>query len=178
MGFGFNLFVAFIVFPLTLFLSILWIFTRKKIFIKVIAVVWISIISLVIFASVMNILFSNKNIERDDLYGDYIIDRSKFPGKQADWQYSHFRFRITKENKFTFYLTEGNKITKTHTGTVSFLESYARPRLVLHVNTPIYHIIADNPTLYYTGSSFYYVFNSPKFGNVFFVKGEWKPLDQ
>ncbi|GGF21443.1 hypothetical protein GCM10011383_36370 [Hymenobacter cavernae] len=127
---------------------------------------------------ITKVLFGNRNIERDDLYGEYIIDRSKFPGRQADWQYNHFRFQITRDDKFYFYLMEEGKVVKVYTGAVSFLEDYVRPRLVLQINTPTYHIIEDNPTLYYTGSSFYYVFNSPKFGNVFFVKGDWKPIDE
>jgi len=178
MGFGFNLFFAFVLLPLTLVSGLLWLFTRKKIFAQFICAIWVLIVSLIVLVIIMQTLFGDKNIERDDLYGEYIIDRSEFPGKQADWQYNHFRFRITRENKLYFYLLEDGKIVKVYTGTVSFLENYVRPRLVLQVIEPTHHIIEDNPTLYYTGSSFYYVFNSPKFGNVFFVKGEWEPIDK
>ncbi|QRR00195.1 hypothetical protein [Dyadobacter sandarakinus] len=41
---------------------------------------------------------------------------------------------------------------------------------------PTHHILMDNPTTYRETWSFYLVFDSPKFGNVFFTKGDWEPL--
>ncbi len=42
---------------------------------------------------------------------------------------------------------------------------------------PTHHIMASNPTIYRSFKSFYLVFNSSKFNNVFFKKGTWKPLE-
>jgi hypothetical protein len=138
------------------------------------ALIWMGIFGLILLVTIIHFLTGKKELERDDIYGEYIIDRSKFPGKQADWQYNHFRFEITKQNEFLFHLTDKEKILKTYKGKVTFLEAYSRPRIVLQVDTPGHHIIEDRPTLFRTVWSFYYVFNSPKFGNVFFTKGQWK----
>ncbi|NRF37488.1 hypothetical protein [Pedobacter foliorum] len=42
---------------------------------------------------------------------------------------------------------------------------------------PTHHIMDGDPTIYRDTWSFYLVFNSPKFGNMFFKKGAWEPLD-
>ena len=41
---------------------------------------------------------------------------------------------------------------------------------------PNHHILIENPTTYRQVWNFYLVFNSKKFNNVFFKKGNWKPL--
>jgi hypothetical protein len=91
--------------------------------------------------------------------------------------YDHYRFEITEKNEFIFYLIEKDKIKKTFKGTVEFLETYKQPRIIIKVSNPTYHIIEEKPTLYRTIWSFYYVFHSPKYGNVFFTKGTWKPIN-
>ena len=180
MGFGFNLFVIFILVPLTGLLLLIWLVTGKKVFGKILGLIWLGIFGLFFLGAIIIIHFfpHKRELDRDDIYGEYIIDRTKFPGKQADWQYDHFRFEITEQNEFLFHLTDKGTITKTYKGTVEFLKAYIRPRVVLHVDTPRHHIIEDKPTLYRTVSSFYYVFHSPEFGNVFFTKGQWKPIDK
>ncbi len=110
----------------------------------------------------------------DDIRGAYIIDRDQFPGKQADWQYNHFRFEITDDDRFVFYETDKEKIIHTYRGHIEYNETYKTPRIKLLFNNERHHIIADNPTLYRNTWSFYYVFHSEKFGNVFFKKGEWE----
>ncbi|MEZ4804727.1 MAG: hypothetical protein R2852_04385 [Bacteroidia bacterium] len=142
-----------------------------------IAIVWLLIIGLVLFVLTANFFTAPKSITKEDIYGEYVIDRDKYPGYQADWQYNHFRFEITKDNAFVFHETDKDKITKTYTGTVSFRESNVAPRITLHVDLPRNHIIENEPTLYRKAFSFYYVFKSPKFGNVFFTKGKWKPFE-
>ena len=178
MGFGFNLFVLLILFPLTIILPIIWIVTKKRLFGKILFFAWIPVLGLIVLTSIIHFFKDKKSIQHEDIYGDYIIDRTKFPGKQADWQYNHFRFTITKQNKFIFYLTDKSKILDTDSGSVTILDSYIHPRIVLQVKKPKHHIIDDKPTLYRTVWSFYYVFYSPKFKNVFFTKGTWEPLDK
>ncbi len=178
MGFGFNLLFALVLVPLTGVLLIIWLITRKKVFGITLGFIWLGIVGLIFLAASTRLLSGKKEVKREDIYGTYIIDRTKFPGKQADWQYDHFRFEITKQNKFIFYQTEKDKIIKTNDGTVNFLEFDNRPRIVLHVDTPRHHIIEDWPTLYRKGGTFYYVFKSPKFGNVFFTKGKWEPINK
>lgn len=176
MGFGFNLGIFFIILPLTIFLSLVWLVSRKKIFGKAILYIWIGIFSLVTLASIVKIFTDKKELDRDDIYGEYIIDRTKFSGMQSDWQYNHYRFIINEDNSIIFYETERDRILKRHKGTISFHPSYKRPRLIINIDEPRHHIIENEPTLYRTVWSFYYVFNSPEYGNVFFKKGKWEPL--
>ncbi|MBO0360532.1 hypothetical protein J0X19_21400 [Hymenobacter sp. BT186] len=180
MGFGFNLFFIFILLPLTLILVvaffITWLSTGKTIFGKILGILWLFVLSLVILSMIARASLST-DIERDDIYGEYVIDRTKFPGKQADWQYNHFRFEITERNKLFFHVTEGINVTRTYSSEVSFTTSSRNPHIILYPTIPTHHIISDNPTLYTNTSEFYYVFHSPKFGNVFFKKGEWEPIE-
>jgi len=176
MGFGFNLGIIFIILPLTIISLLLWLVSKKAIFGKTILLIWIGIFTLIVFVSVLKIFTDKKELNKNDIYGEYIIDRTKFAGKQSDWQYNHFRFEIKENNTIVFYETENDKILKTYKGTISFHPAYKRPRLIIHIDTPRHHIIEDKPTLYRTIWSFYYVFKSPKFGNIFFKKGKWENL--
>lgn len=165
-----------ILLPVIVILIIIFLVTRKNYLGYHLELLMLPVIGLM-FLFVFTKFFTDKcHVKREDIYGDYIIDREMFPGLQADWQYDHFRFNISTDNKLQFYLTEKYQILKTYNGTVSFKEVYSRPRIVLHLDTPIHHIIKFNPTLYRETFSFYYVFNSSKFENVFFRKGKWKPI--
>ena len=118
-----------------------------------------------------------------DIYGSYVVDKSKFPGKQADWQYENFRFKITKTDTLIFeYKLYENK-WKTEHIKLSYSsgyydldkEEYCNRKLQVHSDSTNHHIIKDNPTLYRKKfGNFYYVFESEKFGNVFFKKGIWE----
>ncbi|PKL80691.1 MAG: hypothetical protein CVV25_03030 [Ignavibacteriae bacterium HGW-Ignavibacteriae-4] len=177
MGFGFNLVMFFIILPLTVALLFIWLGSRKNIFGVFVLFIWVGIFSFLTLVSIVKIFTEKKDLERVDIYGEYIIDRTKFSGKQSDWQYDHYRFIIKEDNSIIFYETEKDSILKRHKGTISFHPSYKRPRLILDIDEPRHHIIENEPTLYRTVWSFYYVFNSPKYGNVFFKKGKWEPLD-
>jgi len=121
-----NLFVILILVPLTGLLLLIWLVTGKKVFGKILGLIWLGIFGLIFLVAIITIHFfpHKRELDRDDIYGEYIIDRTKFPGKQADWQYDHFRFEITKQNEFLFHLTDKGTITKTYKGTVEFLKAY------------------------------------------------------
>ena len=172
----FALFFIFIFFlAITLVLWLLKIIFKAKIFSKMIIGLWILFILLPILSSILSVFTTKKTLEKKDIYGDYIIDRSKFSGKQADWQYNHYRYTITEDNKIYFYITNKEKIIKKIEGEVEFIEHYS-PRLKIYFKEPKFHIIKDNPTLYREIWSFYYVFNSEKYNNMFFKKGTWKSI--
>jgi hypothetical protein len=154
-----------------------WLVSRKKIFGQALGCIWAGIFILVIGVSIIHFFKEQMELSREDIYGEYIIDRTKFSGKQADWQYNHYRFEITPDDKVLFHVTEGKQIVKTYTGTLEFLQAYKSPRIVLHFEKSSHHIIAENPTLYKNTSPFYYVFYSKKFNNVFFTQGKWKPIE-
>lgn len=170
--------ILLVLLPLTGILLLLWLITRKNIFGKIAGTLWLGLISLIILLYIVSIFTSKKEINKNDIYGEYVIDRNKCAGKQADWQYNHYRFKITEDNKIFFYVTENERIIKTIEGTVEIKEYYTpSPRLKINFDEPRFHIIQYNPTLYREIWSFYYVFYSDKFDNMFFTKGTWKSID-
>lgn len=178
MGFGFNLFFILILVPATGILLLAWLVSRQKAFGYILFLIWGGVVGLVVFSTVMQKVFAKKILDKDDYYGQYIIDRSYFPGKQADWQYNHFRFEIKENDSIYFYVTKGNEILETYKGAVNTLKPYHSRRLEIMMEKPTHHIVSSNPTTYRSTWSFYLVFNSPKFGNMFFKKGKWKQLSQ
>ena len=178
MGFGFNLFFILILIPLSIILLTSWVISKKKIFGKALSGIWIVVIALVLFVSIIKLIANLNELNQDDIYGEYVIDRTKYPGKQSDWQYENFRFEITKNDDILFHVTNKSKILKTYNGKIHFLEQYESPRIVLNFKNEKHHIVNENPTLYRNGKSFYYVFYSEKFGNVFFTKDKWKEINK
>lgn len=166
-----------LVVPIILILLVSWLLSGTKYFVRLIVLYSIVIATLLTVVYIIGIFTNKKEINRDDLYGSYVIDRTHYPGKQSDWQYNHFRFDITKQQQFLFYQIEKEKILRIYTGKIRFVEGYSSPRIVLQFDEPKHHILEEKPTLYRKIWSFYYTFYSKKFGNVFFTKGEWKPID-
>jgi hypothetical protein len=147
------------------------------IFFNLIKIVFSCILVFIILVKVISFLNANTKVTVGKIYGNYIIDRNKYPGKQADWQYNHYRFKITEDNKIFFYITEKENIIKTIEGKVEFTEYGHSPHLKIELEEPKFHILQENPTLYREIWSFYYVFESDKYKNVFFTKGNWKSID-
>lgn len=178
MGFGFNLVMISIVFPLTLVLLLIWIFSKKKMVGIILAVIWGGIFGLILLSICLKPFFSKMKLSLVDYHGEYVIDRDYFSGVQADWQYSHFRFVITEDDSILFHVTDSERIVKTYRGTVSTTDEhdYDSARLKLHMDEPIHHIVQNNPTTYRDVWDFYLVFNSSEYHNMFFKKGDWLPI--
>ena len=131
---------------------------------------------LVVYVFIREYFTGKMGVDRSDIYGSYVIDRSKFPGRNAEWQYRRYRFEIIEPDVFKFYKTYDGKVTKTYTGKVEFTLDN-RPHIILHMQYPdgdTCHVLRENPTLYREPFSFYYVFESPLYGNMFFTKGKYK----
>ena len=173
MAFFFSLFILF---PLTGIMIFVWWRTNNKIFGKIIGYFWLCIIALIIFSLTMEKLTAKKELKKKDYYGQYIIDRDFFPGKQADWQYETFRFEIKNNDKIYFYVTNNDKILKTFSGTISTKAPYGSERLQISMEQPTIHVLETNPTVYRSARSFYLVFHSDKFNNMYFKKGNWEPI--
>lgn len=156
---------------------ILWIITEKSIFGLTLLGIGGLIILLLIVASITRPLFEKIELKKNDFYGDYVVNRDYFKGKQADWQYNHFRLEIKSNDSILFYVTEKDKIIKTYKGTIATVKPYNSERLILKMEKPTYHIISNSPTIYRSTWSFYLVFHSDRFNNVFFKKGNWKLID-
>lgn len=170
MGFGFNLFFIFILIPGTFILLLLGIATRKSIFGYLLGLMWSGVIAIILLSLLLRPFTTPKKVTTEKIYGEYIIDRTKFPGPQADWQYDNFKFSITKTNLLLFSYKRGDGNFTTDTIPVDFLDQYYSHRLIIGKDKKRHHIIQDNPTLYRKTWSFYYVFYSEQYGNMFFTK--------
>ena len=81
MGFGFNLFFALFLLPLTVILLVIWALTRRVFFGKALGIIWLFIFALILFSVVTRPLSEKKVLIQEDYYGEYVIDRSYFAGK-------------------------------------------------------------------------------------------------
>jgi hypothetical protein len=180
MGFGFNLFFIFILAPLTVILLVSWLLTRKRIFGKTLGLIWLGIFGLVFLSGIAQWLTAKPNLVKKDYYGEYIVNRNYFPGKQADWQYNNFIFEIKENDSIYFHVTDKERVLKTYRGTITTTGPgrYSSERLIINMEQPTHHIMISNPTTYRSPWSFYLVFYSTNFNDVYFRKGQWKPLDK
>lgn len=176
MGFGFNLFLIFILIPLIGILLILFGITKNKFFGKSIGFIIIGILSLMVISGISQWIKSKKVLTKEDYYGEYIINRDFFKGKQSDWQYENYRFKITEKDSILFFVMQQGKVLKTYKGKIKTVNPYGSERIVIEMEKPTIHILETNPTIYRSSCDFYLVFNSAKFKNMYFKKGEWKPL--
>lgn len=170
-------FILFIIIVLTIILALLWLFTKKKIFGEAIGYLGYGVIVLVALGLVINFCENGKRVKRSDYTGQYVINRKFYAGKQADWQYEHFRFEIKSDDAIEFHVTEKDRIVKTYYGTVSTSHYDRTERLIINMNQPTHHIMSSNPTLYRGVWNFILVFQSPKFRNVCFKKAQWTPIE-
>lgn len=175
MGFGFALFAIFILIPLTVVLLSAWLWQGSPLWGLLLKITWLCLIGLMLFSWASRWLTAPKVLEKEDYYGTYVVDRSRFPGLQADWQYDHFRFEITEQDSLFFYVTDRTSVLKVYRGSIRTVSPSGSARLILEAGQPVHHILASTPTTYRSAWGFYLVFRSPKFGNVFFKKGKWQP---
>lgn len=135
------------------------------------------VFSLVTILCVLKLFTTKMKLSENKIYGEYVIDIHKCAGKQAEWQYNNYRFEIKKDNKIYFYVTKKERIVKTIIKDIKFNNGHCSPLLDLDLKNNDFHILKENPTLYREIWTFYYVFHSEKFGNMFFKKGNWKSMD-
>lgn len=158
---------------------LIWAISKNKTFGKIVVYFWLGIFCLFIIGTLMNIFIKKTELSKKHYYGTYIVDRDFFKGSQADWQYKHYRFEINENDSIYFYETNNEKIVKTYTGTITTTNPkfYDSDRLIIKMDQPTHHILTSNPTTVRSAWSFYLVFNSPKFNNVFFKKRKWEPIE-
>jgi len=141
MGFGFNLFAVFVLFPLIGILILVWIISGKKIFGKLAAFIIIFVIGFVLFVFTLKWFNSKTILDKKDYHGEYVINRNYFKGEQADWQYNHYRFEINKDDTIIFYETDGDEILETYKGKIRTTSSYKSARLMIEMEKPSHHIL-------------------------------------
>jgi hypothetical protein len=176
MGFGFNLFFAFLLAPLSIILFVFYLVKGNKYAIRILAGLWSFIIGIVLLSYTFRFFTSKKKLNKHDFYGTYVIDRSYFKGKQADWQYNNFRFEIKSNDSIYFQITDGEKIVKTLKGIILTAKPYDSERLLIVMEKQSHHILASDPTIYKSNWSFILVFHSEKFGNMYFKKANWSAI--
>ncbi|HXU25721.1 MAG TPA: hypothetical protein VN698_00710, partial [Bacteroidia bacterium] len=151
-----------LVFVLTAILLLFWLGKGNIIYLKLIGIIWLGVFGLFFLGIIVNFIKSKKELKKTDYYGQYIINRAYFKGKQADWQYNTYRFEIKENDTLYFYVTDKDKIVQTYKGKISTTAPYSSERLIVEMVQP-YHVLNTNPTLYRSAWSFYLVFNSPKY---------------
>jgi hypothetical protein len=186
MGKGIVLIFYLFMLPITGLLLLIWIVTylksKKHFALYILIAVWTIFILGIGLLWITEPYFKPMILTQNDIYGTYVIDKDKFSGKQADWQYDNFKFTITKNDELIFKTLIHDNKWKSETVKVSYSSGYfdldkneyCNRKIRIHSDSLNNHIIRDNPTLYRKSfNNFYYVFKSKKFGNVFFKKGDW-----
>ncbi|MRI63431.1 hypothetical protein EDM00_05435 [Ornithobacterium rhinotracheale] len=174
----FSLFKFLIVLFISILLLVVWLITQKKIYIKILSYFYLFLALMIAIAWIVNAFTKPINLKKEDYYGEYIIKKDFFKGKQADWQYNHYRFEIKRNDSIYFYITENEKILKTLRGKISTVKPFNSERLVIKMDSSKFHILEDNPTIFRNPKGFYLVFRSSKYYNVFFEKGKWTSLNK
>ena len=87
-----------IILPISGILILTWKWTYKKYKSHLAGYILGLILSLYVTLILINQYLKPMILTNNDIHGTYIIDRDKFAGKQANWQYENFRFRITDNN--------------------------------------------------------------------------------
>jgi hypothetical protein len=183
MGKGIVILFYLIMIPLSAILFFAWVVGdyfqwKKQQFVYILITIWVIFIGGTGLLFMIEPFLKPMVVTPQDIYGNYVIDKSIFPGKQAEWQYDNFRFKITKNDELVFeyhiynnWKREVVNISYTSGYYDTDKDEYCNKRIILHSNSTNHHIIHDNPTLFRKDfNRFYYVFKSKRFGNVFFVK--------
>lgn len=110
-------------------------------------------------------LNSPVNLEKQDIIGQYEIAQSIYPESQADWQYRTYTLDVTP----TELIVYDSRTEKTWKSPITWL-NLTDYRWKFANDSSRHHIIQDGPAIYRTDFSYYYVFKSPLYGNVFFRK--------
>lgn len=107
-------------------------------------------------------------LKKSDIVGIYKIDTSFFPGKNANWQKEHFWFEIKSNDELIIHEVLDDGTATLLKGKVIWVDSSPDKWKVKLDNE--HHVFSSSPTLFRGASRFYYVLQSPKFGNMFFRK--------
>ncbi|MGJ8642303.1 MAG: hypothetical protein ACSHX9_02750 [Luteolibacter sp.] len=118
-----------------------------------------------IFGCIFAFIFNPVKPDRSEIIGHYEIDRSRYPGKQANWQHATYSLEITSTQVIV-------RDTRTKTTWKSAIEWYYQPeyRWKFADSTNRHHIISEGPAIYRESFGYYYVFRSPLYGDMFFLK--------
>ncbi len=177
---GFDFILYFVLLPLTVAFELFWLWLDEKVFKKLLYFFWMPTCAIAFIFLMFRLFSVEKNTDsiRQALNGMYVVDRARFAGPQADWQYNHYRFEITPDDSLFLYVTVHERVVKTIKTAFTYHLTNNNPKITLQTPTPQHHLFRKRPILIQEGNSFYYVFFSKKYGNIFFTKGEWEAIDK
>ncbi len=110
-------------------------------------------------------LFNPTVPTRSEIIGDYEIDRSRYPGPNADWQHANYALKIT-DSEVILTDARSSKVWKSH---IDWFDDPAY-RWKFLGSRKRHHLLAEGPAIIRDSFSYYYVFRSPLYGDVFFTK--------
>lgn len=140
---------------------------------------WGFAVVFILILMMMGFINGKTKLSKNDVYGTYVIDKTMFAGKNAEWQYNHFSFTINKDDVFTFYeYGDNGKIKGIQKGEIEFVNGYESPHIRIVNLNPDHQVIEKEPLLVRGNWNFYYVFKSKNFGNMFFIKEKRGFFDQ
>ncbi len=114
--------------------------------------------------------FESMIVNEEDNYGVYKIDLEKFSPRQSKWQHDNYELEINRDHYLRLYKQKPERHL-IDSVKYEFVNGPYSKRIRLEKNSTHHHIISDNPTLYRKPfNHFYYVFESSKYGNMFFKK--------
>jgi hypothetical protein len=108
-------------------------------------------------------------VRKDQIYGTYRVDKTKFDTAEALWQYENFEIQIGRDHILRLYQLQPNRKI-IDSAVFTFSEYFNAAHISLDLDSTRHHILSTNPTLFRKPFHFYYVFESRKFGNMFFEK--------
>ena len=134
MGFGFNLFGFPFLILSTAGLLVYFFISRKKAALFFLGAIWLFSIFIFIVVIISGNFSSPIRLTKEKIIGEYRIETKLFPGKNASWQYDHFRFIITKEDSILFFAKKPG----------SLIENSYRHKLIYRFGPPdLWSIDAD-----------------------------------
>jgi len=151
--FKFLIIIPFGIYLIILACLISYVMVRRT---KLSALPFVAFLAMPFFVFFLAWLFSTKTPDRDDITGRYVIDRSKWPGKNADWQHKTYTLEITG----THAIVRDARTKTVWKHRIEWSEIYEH-HWVFADYTKRHHMIGNGPTLYRGRFGHYYVFQSP-----------------
>lgn len=129
---------------------------------------------LVMFSLGYSHLAKPMNLDSDDYYGEYFIDKSIFPGKNSEWQYKHFRLEIKYNGDVLLHTLGGDKKIKVYKGKVQIDGSKPSASIRFDMSKPTSHVMQYQPKVYRSAWGFTLVMKSTKYYHMYFKKKSFR----
>ncbi len=169
MGFGFSLIGIPLLLLLSVSLVLYFIFAKKRKALYALGILWGMVFLLILLAFALDQRRRPIQLTKADFVGDYRIDTTFYPGRNARWQYHRFAFRILESDSILF-LAINDKGTRINVFRHEILVGDGSHYFWNVLADTTSHVIRHPPTLYRSHSRFYFVFRSDRYGNMFFRK--------